>query len=69
MGEMKNNFDVTTAAVTAPANMLNQVANSLSQNAMTLSSSIADVNTQIGNIGQQAIKIVLNRTLGLRFNR
>ncbi len=64
MGEMKNNFDVTTAAVTAPANMLNQVANSLSQNTMTLSSSIADVNTQIGNIGQQAIK---NETLGKKY--
>jgi hypothetical protein len=64
MGEMKNNFDITSAAVTAPANMLNQVANSLSQNAMTLSSSIADVNTQIGNIGQQAIKI---ETLGKKY--
>jgi hypothetical protein len=64
MGEMKNNFDVTSAAVTAPANMLNQVANSLSQNAMTLSSSIADVSTQIGNIGQQAIKI---ETLGKKY--
>ena len=64
VSEMKNTFDVTTAAVAAPANMLNQVANSLSQNAMTLSSSIADVNTQIGNIGQQAIKI---ETLGKKY--
>ena len=64
MAEMKTKFDVTTAAVAAPANMLTQVANSLSQNAMTLSSSIADVNTQIGNIGQQAMKI---ETLGKKY--
>jgi hypothetical protein len=64
VSEMKNQFDVTTAAVAAPANALSQVANTLSQNAMTLSSSIADVNTQIGNIGQQAIKI---ETLGKKY--
>jgi DNA anti-recombination protein RmuC len=64
MTEMKTQFDVTTAAVAAPANTLTQVANSLSQNAMTLSSSIADVNTQIGNIGQQAMKI---ETLGKKY--
>ncbi len=64
MTEMKSQFDVTTAAVAAPANTLTQVANSLSQNAMTLSSSIADVNTQIGNIGQQAMKI---ETLGKKY--
>jgi DNA anti-recombination protein RmuC len=64
MTEMKTQFDVTTAAVAAPANTLTQVANSLSQNAMTLRSSIADVNTQIGNIGQQAMKI---ETLGKKY--
>jgi hypothetical protein len=64
MAEMKTKFDVTTAAVVAPANTLTQVANSLSQNAMTLSASIADVNTQIGNIGQQAMKI---ETLGNKY--
>ena len=64
LDEMKNKFDVTTAAVVAPANTLTQVATSLQQNAMTLSSSIADVNKQIGDIGQQAMKI---ETLGNKY--
>jgi DNA anti-recombination protein RmuC len=62
--EMKNKFDVTTAAVIAPANTLTQMANSLQQNTMTLTSSIADVNRQIGDIGQQAMKI---ETLGKKY--
>ncbi|MGD6808739.1 MAG: DNA recombination protein RmuC [Candidatus Bathyarchaeia archaeon] len=64
MTEMKTQFDVTSASVTAPTNALNQVANTLQQNAMNLSSSIADVNKYVGDIGQQAVKI---ETIGKKY--
>jgi uncharacterized protein YoxC len=64
MAEMKNQFEVTSASVTAPANTLTQVANTLQQNAMALSTSIADVNKYVGDIGQQAMKI---ETLGKKY--
>ena len=55
MSEMKNQFEVTSATVTAPTNTLTQVANTLQTNAMNLSTSIAQVNQYVGDIGQQAI--------------
>jgi hypothetical protein len=64
MAEMKNQFEVTSATVTAPANTLTQVANNLQNNAMALSSSIADVNKYVGDIGAQATKI---ETLGKKY--
>jgi hypothetical protein len=68
MAEMKTQFDVTSASVSAsvstPANMLTSVANTLQQNAMNLSGSIAEVNKFIGDIGQQATKI---ETLGKKY--
>lgn len=64
MTDMKTQFDVTSASVTAPTNTLTQVANTLQQNAMSLSSSINDVNKYVGDIGQQAMKI---ETLGKKY--
>ena len=64
MTDMKNQFDVTAATVTAPTNTLTQVATTLQRNAMDLSSSIADVNKYVGDIGQQAVKI---ETLGKKY--
>jgi DNA anti-recombination protein RmuC len=64
LDEMRNKFDVTTAAVVAPANTLAQAALNMQQNAMNLSSSITDVTKQIGDIGQQAMKI---ETLGKKY--
>lgn len=64
MSEMKNQFEVTSATVTAPTNTLTQVANTLQTNAMNLSTSIAQVNQYVGDIGQQAMKI---ETLGKKY--
>jgi hypothetical protein len=64
MTEMKTQFDITSASVTAPTNTLTQVATTLQQNAMDLTSSIADANKYVGDIGQQAMKI---ETLGKKY--
>jgi hypothetical protein len=64
MIEMQTKFDITSASVNAPANVLTQVATTLQKNTMDLSSSISDVNKYIGDIGQQAMKI---ETLGKKY--